>query len=834
MGNALYRRYLPHCVAIFLLCAMICVEFGITRHAQAFDHTNPSVDVNCQQLTFSPDGNPFGLCPGPYPGGGNCVWWAWEQWHLLGYNLPLNWGNAAEWIVDAERFGLPVGTQPRLASIAVFPVADGVWAFGTAGHVAFVTWVSQDQSTFNVTYQNYGDPTPMYTGTGYNVSYINQSRFQNGHMRFIYFPGTIDPNRFSHLPGIDASAVAQVSQVAQANQQLNRDETTGTASRVALGLPPGADDQEFQADFTGTGLTDLLLYNRQRGSLDVLTFAHRFNQPLPHFARPLDPHPAFSPANAPFRVSLADSLTPVDGWGSSLDIAIGDFSGSGHDDILLSDRMSGTVQLLSLTPQLTIKQHVTFSGWGPGWEFYVGQFDGGKSDLFLYNRLLVPNPAFLHPTPTSPSSPSSNPTTPGLTGTPIVTPGASSSPTVTPSPTVTGTPTPAITPTPSLTPSPTATASPSPTATPTTTVTATPTTTPTTTPSPTATPTTTPTITPSPSPTTLPSPTPSPPPPSPTVTVAPSPDPSATQRPSGGFALAAVLSDTPQKPAPGADLSGMNILHSQQLQSPPTPNILLLSFTSDLHIQHQQAYTLMHDAWEVYIGRFANTQQDGLFLYDRTAGEARIMDFTNSLLVNHYQPLYNLDGNWDIHTGDFNASGRAQVLLYNPGTGDLQFLVFAPDLSLLNQKDNSGLNTGQVLYVGHFGLPALSVMLYDPAAGQSTFIAFDASLQVAHQITVQSWNQHWQILIGAFLDRSACQSASHCAPVDDVLALNRQTGHLQQYSFTFGNQYQVFDNRLQSFIREGVVITARLQTIDTSSFTWQTNLDASITTEELY
>lgn len=273
---------------------------------------------------------------------------------------------------------------------------------------------------------------------------------------------------------------------------------------------------------------------------------------------------------------------------------------------------------------------------------------------------------------------------------------------------------------------------------------------------------------------------------------------------------------------------------SSTVQPPPTPNVLLLSFTSDLHVAQQQAYTLIHDSWEVYTGRFVNAHQDGIFLYDRTAGEARMMDFTSLLLVNHYQSLDNLAGNWDIHTGDFNGSGRAQVLLYDPGTGDLQFLVFAPDLSLLSQVDNSGLNTGQVLYVGHFGLPALSVMLYDPAAGQSTFIAFDSSLQVAHQIAVQSWDQHWQILIGAFLDRSACQSASHCAPVDDLLLLNRQTGQLQEYSFTFGNQYQVFDNRLQAFIREGVIITARLQTIDTSSFSWQANLDASITTEELY
>jgi cell division septation protein DedD len=846
-----FRKSLLHLLAICLLCAITWIEFGITTHAQSFDHTNPSVDVNCQQLAFSPDGNPFPLCPGPYPGGGNCVWWTWEQWHLLGYNLPLNWGNAADWVVDAERFGLPVGTQPRLASIAVFPVADGVWAFGAAGHVAFVTWVSQDQSTFNVTYQNYGDPTSMFTGTGYNVSYINQPRFQNGQLRFIYFPGTIDASRFTHLPGIDGNAVAQTAQVAQANRQMTSDVASGTAGRVALGLPPGAYDQEFNADFTGTGLTDLLLYNRQQGSLDVLTFSHRFNQPLPHFARSPDLNQPPYFLNAPSRVSLGDALTPANGWGSSLDIVIGDFSGSRHASILLYNRVTGTIQLLGLTPQLTIEQHVVLPGWGPGWEFYVGQFDGAKSDLFMYNRLLVPDPSFLSPTTTPSPSLSPNPTqTPTNTPTQTVTSSPSPSPITTPIPTITPTATaspsptttPTLTPSPTTTPTPTITPSPSASPSPTTTPTATPTPTitpgpsPTTTPTLTPSPTTTPTITPSPNPSPTSNLSPSPTtPPSPTA--APTSSPSATQGPVSSHALPATMSDTsdtPQKPGPGDDLSGINIAGLQNLQPPPLPNVLLLSFTSDLHIKQQQAYTLMHDSWEVYIGRFSNAHQDGLFLYDRTAGEARIIDFTSALLVNHYQQLHNLVGNWDIHTGDFSASGRAQVLLYDPGTGDLQFLAFAPDLSPLNLVDNSGLNTGQVLYVGHFGLPALSVMLYDPLAGQSTFIAFDSSLHLVQQITVQSWNQNWQVLIGTFLNRSTCHVAYHCTTLDDVLALNRQTGQIQQYTFTFGNQYRIFDNRLQAFLRYGVATTARLNTIDTSSFNLQSSLDASITTEELY
>jgi len=758
---------------------MIWAEFGnvgnIRVQAISFDHTSPTVDVNCQKFNFSSDGNPFPLCPGPFPGGGNCVWWAWEQWHLLGYNLPLNWGNAAEWVVDAERFGLPVGTKPRLGSIAVFPVYDGVWAFGTAGHVAFVTGVSSDQSTFDVTYQNYGDPTPMFVGRGYPVSVINEARYQRGQMRFIYFPGTIDPARFLRLPGVNGNGVS-AAQVAVANSQINTDIQSGTTSRVSLGLPPGSYDQEFNADFTGAGLTDLLLYNRQRGSLDVLTFSARPSQIRPH---PVpyggQRQPTYN-STLPQRVSLGDSITPVNGWGSSLDIQIGDFTGSGRSEILLYDRVSGKIQLLSLTPQLTIDKHVTLPGWGAGWEVYAGQFDGQHSDLFLYNRMVVPDPTF-QPTPTT------IPTT---------------VPTTNPSPTKTPKPSPSPTKTPDPTPKPSPSPSPSPTK--------------------------TPDPTPSPSPTVSPSPTPK---------SSPSPTPTDTSNTGARTLFSANFPlDTPQKPGPGGDLSGGTSVDTQGLGL--SPNILLVSFKSDFSINQQQEYTLMHDSWEVYIGRFDSANQDGIFLYDRTAGEARMLDFSSRLLVNHYQVMHSLDGNWDIHTGDFNGSGRAQVLLYDPGTGDAQFLVFAPDLSLATQVDDSGLLPGQVLYVGHFGLPSLSVMLFDPVAEQSTFYAFGKSLLITKHYTGQSWTQHWQVLIGAFFDRSTCLANQVCTVNDDVLALNRQTGQVQQFIFTFGNQYHVFDNRSQSFLREGAASAPIMNTVDSSSFMPQTILNTGILNDELY
>ena len=782
----LNRRHLIHIFALICLTPILWIELGMVQvHATSFDHTAATIDSSCTQAHLSPDGNPFPLCPGPFPTGGNCVWWAWEQWHLLGYDLPPNWGNAAEWIVDAERFGLPVGTTPRPGSIAVFPRADGVWAFGPAGHVAFVTWVSPDSTTFNVTYQNYGDATPMFTGTGYNVSVINQARFQNGELRFIYFPRLLDPARFSQLPGINGNSLAQAAQVntqvAQANSLVN--------SRITLGLPPGSIDQGFSADFTGTGFTDLLLYNRQQGSLDIVTFSDKFrkgSQNITHHN--VDNLSGINTLNSQ-RISLSDATTPINGWGSSLDIHIGDFAGSGRSEILLNDRVTGTLQLISLTPQLKIQKHVTLPGWGPDWELYVGQFDGQHSSVFMYNPFAFPNP--------------------------ITTPAPMPSPTVgnQPGPTTGQTPTPSPTPSPS--PSPTPTPSPTPSPSPS------PTPTPTPTPSPTSTPTPTPSPTPSPSP-------------SPTPTPSPSPTPSSSQTQGKTTSVNWDIgrSTITTIPKPGEDLSG-SALEDWETQG-RMPNVIVFSFNKNFSMNHQQQYTLWHDAWEVYVGRFANPNQDAIFLYDRIPGEARILDFNRQMVVSQYHEIHNLPGNWEVHSGNFNGSARAQVLLYDPGTGDAQFLGFGSDLSVVNQKNMSGWGTNQVLYVGHFGLSSLSVMLYNPQASQSTFIAFDKSLRVSHQYTISSWDQNSQVLVGAFLDRSRCLASHTCTSGDDILVLNRKTGQVKQYIFSFGNHFKVFDNRVQAFLRERAASIATLSTVDATSFSLMSTLDTGIHNEELY
>ena len=263
-------------------------------------------------------------------------------------------------------------------------------------------------------------------------------------------------------------------------------------------------------------------------------------------------------------------------------------------------------------------------------------------------------------------------------------------------------------------------------------------------------------------------------------------------------------------------------------------NVIVFNFKKDFSINKQQQYTLWHDAWEVYVGRFANTHQDGIFLYDRIPGEARVLDFDSKLAVSQYHEIHNLVGNWEVHSGNFNNSGRAQVLLYDPSSGSAQFLLFGSDLSLQHQKSISGWGSNRVLYIGHFGLPSLSVMLYSSQAGQSTFVAFDSSLRVSHQYTISSWNQNSQVLVGSFLDRSRCLASHTCSNGDDVLVLNRKTGQVRQYIFSFGNHFKVFDNRAQAFLREGATSVASLSPVDATSFSLMSTLDTSIHNEELY
>ena len=249
----------------------------------------------------------------------------------------------------------------------------------------------------------------------------------------------------------------------------------------------------------------------------------------------------------------------------------------------------------------------------------------------------------------------------------------------------------------------------------------------------------------------------------------------------------------------------------------------------------RQQYNLWHASWEVYVGHFVSATQDGVFLYDRTSGEGRLLDFDKKLNINDYQELHNLDGNWMVSAGDFVGSGQAQLFLYDPQSGDAQMLTFDQHLQLTNQHVYSRIGANEILYIGHFGMPALSVMLYDPQAAKSTFIAFDKKLAIQRQLTVKSWGARWQILIGSFLtptQKSLCKQT--CSQDDEILVLDRQTGQIGEYQFSFGKQFKVYDNRVQAFNRMGVDLDPRIHAVDTTTFSLLTTLKTTIRGEELY
>ncbi|GAC1642424.1 MAG: hypothetical protein NVS4B12_05660 [Ktedonobacteraceae bacterium] len=326
-----------------------------------------------------------------------------------------------------------------------------------------------------------------------------------------------------------------------------------------------------------------------------------------------------------------------------------------------------------------------------------------------------------------------------------------------------------------------------------------------------------------------------------TPTVKPSP----TVIPSSTPKVKATATEKPSPTGthdPNADMDYINSSSNNASNSAPqdwekggrTANIMVLSFNKDFSVHVQQQYTLWHANWEVYVGRFVHANQDGVFLYDRLAGEGRIMDFDTNLLINHYQESHNLDGNWLVYSGDFTGTGRAQLFFYDPGSGDGQMLAFTPTLMLTNQLTYSHLGTGMIPYVGHFGMQSVSIMLYDVQRGHSTFLAFDKSLAIVQQITVQSWGPRWQVLVGAFMDRSRCLVNRNCSTGDDILVLDRQTGQIGQYVFSFGRKFHVYDNRSQAFIRQGLVNDTHVNKIDTTTFSLLITLSTDIRDEELY
>ena len=57
---------------------------------------------------------------------------------------------------------------------------------------------------------------------------------------------------------------------------------------------------------------------------------------------------------------------------------------------------------------------------------------------------------------------------------------------------------------------------------------------------------------------------------------------------------------------------------------------------------------------------------------------------------------------------------------------------------------------------------------------------------------------------------------------------------MQQYVFSFGRQFTVYDNRMQAFLREGVLAAEPGVSVDTSMFSVLSTFETNIQQEELY
>src|SRR5690242_13522480 len=63
------RRHLLNLPGVMLLLALVCLEFSAfnIREVDTQGYPSATVDSTCQHIRFSPDGNPFPICPGPFP-----------------------------------------------------------------------------------------------------------------------------------------------------------------------------------------------------------------------------------------------------------------------------------------------------------------------------------------------------------------------------------------------------------------------------------------------------------------------------------------------------------------------------------------------------------------------------------------------------------------------------------------------------------------------------------------------------------------------------------------------------------------------------------------------
>jgi surface antigen len=139
----------------------------------------------------------------------NCTWYSWQRLHVM-ERIDLQFtANAADWIsaalnthaawseVSNSYGGVTSNTTPQAGDLVVFPYQDGVWAFSSAGHVAYVEAVNGD--TILISQQSFGDykpgpnTIPYPYVSHYSASVTSIQRSQQGHARFLHFSAGAPP-----------------------------------------------------------------------------------------------------------------------------------------------------------------------------------------------------------------------------------------------------------------------------------------------------------------------------------------------------------------------------------------------------------------------------------------------------------------------------------------------------------------------------------------------------------------------------------------------------------------------------------------------------------------
>jgi hypothetical protein len=168
-------------------------------------------------------------------------------------------------------------------------------------------------------------------------------------------------------------------------------------------------------------------------------------------------------------------------------------------------------------------------------------------------------------------------------------------------------------------------------------------------------------------------------------------------------------------------------------------------------------HTNWRKGWDV-IANVATTfdgAAPSLFLYDRSAGEARLFTVNTSTgVLSSVRDYSGWKKTWDIIVpGAFSSVGTTNLLLYRRVVGEAKLLTLdgSGNLTLAKHYLNWR-KTWDVIVVGHFldSLPN-SLLCYDRVAGRGEFMSVGPQGELASTVTYTNWRKRWGRILAASL-----------------------------------------------------------------------------------